>query len=309
MQMKGRARMAPTGTVFNIQKFSVNDGPGIRTVVFLKGCPLRCRWCANPESQLMAPQVLWDARKCRHCGLCASLCPHGEITATDTAEHITIVRGTSAAALEAARACPGRALQIEGETKTVDEVVAECMQDLPFYEESNGGVTLSGGEPLVQHSFAIELARTLKSHGVHVAIETTGYIKPEVFEAALPYIDLYLFDIKHHDAARHREGTGVTNELPLANMKRAIAAGKDVLPRLPVIPGFNEALTDADGIAQRLIEVGAKRVQLLPFHQFGERKYEMLEVPYRMKDIPQLHPEDLTDYQQRFIDHGIDAVF
>ena len=263
--------MPVSGVVFNIQKFSVNDGPGIRTVVFLKGCPLRCRWCANPESQSARVQILWDGEKCLRCGHCVSLCSHGALRTEDGA--VRPVPENCTGCLRCVGECPGRALQAEGEQKTVEEVVRVCMQDMPFYEESGGGVTLSGGEALMQPEFSIALLRALRERGVHTAVETTGYASPEVFRAVAEQADLLLFDIKHWDGERHRQGTGVTNELPLANMKLAIRMGKDVLPRLPVIPGFNDSLEDVKGFALRLHEVGASRVQLLPFHQFGQRKY------------------------------------
>ena len=299
--------MDETGIVFNIQKFSVNDGPGIRTTVFLKGCPLRCTWCANPESQLPQPQVLWDAKKCQGCLRCVRLAQNGEIAFEGG--RIAVNDGTSAAAVEAAHACPAHALTVEGERKTVAEVMEVIEQDRPFYEESGGGVTLSGGEPLMQADFACALLAAAQGSGIRTAVETTGYVSPAAFERALPHLDLLLFDIKHWDATRHRTGTGVTNELPLANMKAAIAAGKDVLPRLPVIPGFNDSRDDVDGFVRRLKEVGAKRVQLLPFHQFGARKYQMLERSYAMEGVPQLHREDLTAYRDRFTNQGIDAFF
>ena len=299
--------MSVSGVVFNIQKFSVNDGPGIRTVVFLKGCPLRCRWCANPESQSARVQILWDGEKCLRCGHCVSLCPHGALRTEDGA--VRPVPENCAGCLRCVGECPGRALQAEGEQKTVEEVARVCMQDMPFYEESGGGVTLSGGEALMQPEFSIALLRALRERGVHTAVETTGYAAPEVFRAVAEQADLLLFDIKHWDGERHRQGTGVTNELPLANMKLAIRMGKDVLPRLPVIPGFNDSLEDVKGFALRLREVGASRVQLLPFHQFGQRKYEMLGRPYELSHVAQLHPEDLEDYRHAFLAEGIDAFF
>ena len=299
--------MDETGIVFNIQKFSVNDGPGIRTTVFFKGCPLRCTWCSNPESQLPRQQLLWDAKKCLGCLHCVQSCEHGEIAYENGRIHVN--DGTSSAALEAARACPAHALSVEGERKSVSEVMEVVEQDRPFYAESGGGLTLSGGEALMQPDFACALLTVAQETGIHTAIETTGYVATETFQRALPHLDLLLFDIKHWNVERHRAGTGVSNELPLANMSAAIAAGKDVLPRLPVIPGFNDSLSDVDGFAQRLAEVGAARVQLLPFHQFGERKYQMLDRPYGMHGVPQLHREDLTSYRDRFIELGVDAFF
>lgn len=245
-----------TGIIFNIQKFSLHDGPGIRTVVFFKGCPLACKWCANPESQ-----------------------------------------------------GPAHTPKAEGNVKTVDEVLSVCLQDIDFYEESGGGVTLSGGEALVYPDFAVALTQALKEHGIHTAIETTGFAAPEIFDRVADSLDLLLFDIKHWDEQRHIAGTGVSNRLILDNMKRAIAAGKNVLPRLPVIPGYNNAPEDAAGFAKRLKDAGASQVQLLPFHQLGEKKYEDLGKEYEYADVPALHEEDLEDFKQVFLDAGIHAFF
>lgn len=244
--------------ICNIQKFSLHDGPGIRTVVFFKGCPLRCRWCANPESQERALGTGQD--------------------------------------LGGRRAC-------------LKEVLEACLQDKPFYEESGGGVTLSGGEALLWPDFTLALLQALRQKGIHTALETTGFADPGVFQSVAGETDYFLYDMKHWDSARHREGTGVDNRLILENLRWAIAAGKEVLPRIPVIPGYNDSLSDAAGFCRRLLEAGAKRVQLLPFHQLGERKYAILGRGYAYEDVPALHPEELETYRQAFQQQGIDAFF
>jgi pyruvate formate lyase activating enzyme len=253
--------MALTGLLFNIQQFSLHDGPGIRTVVFFKGCPLSCKWCSNPESQRAEPCLLRD----------------GDRSAPDSREY-----------------SPEEALEI-------------CLRDRPFYEESGGGVTLSGGEVLTQPQFAGELLRALGRERVHTAIETSGFAPARVFAELAEPADLLLFDLKHYDEKRHREGTGVSNIPILANLKSALASGKNTLPRLPVIPGYNNSAEDARGFAALLASLGAKRAQLLPFHQFGEKKYEMLKIPYLMRGVPQLHPEDLEAYRRIIADYGIDC--
>lgn len=296
-----------TGLVFNIQKFSLNDGPGIRTVVFLKGCPLRCKWCANPESQSARVQILWDADKCLHCGSCVNTCENHAVSVKNRGVFInhSLCEGCGCCA----QACPGEALKTEGEWKSVDEVVDVCMQDVDFYEESGGGVTLSGGEAMMHPEFSMELLKALKEKNIHTAMETTGFTSESVFASVIPYLDLLLFDIKHWNEEKHIEGTGVSNQVILKNMKTAIAAGKEVLPRLPVIPGYNSTPDDAEGFVHRLKEVGATQVQLLPFHQFGEKKYDMLNREYAYTDVPALHEEELSDFQQIFLDHGIHAFF
>lgn len=252
-----------TGTVFHIQKFSLNDGPGIRTVVFLKGCPLRCRWCSNPESQQPEPETLGH----------------------------------------------GMGLPAESQRKTVEEVVDTCLQDWDFYQESGGGVTLSGGEPTAQPEFCLALLEALKIQKLHTAIETTGYLTAESFKRLLPYVDLFLYDVKHWDCEKHQAGTGVSNTWVLENLRQAVSNGKEVLPRLPVIPGFNDSLEDTAGFSELLKRLGLTRIQLLPFHQFGEKKYELLGKTYDLKGIEALHEEDLREYRQAFLDQGIEAFF
>lgn len=296
-----------TSMIFNIQKFSLHDGPGIRTVVFFKGCPLKCRWCANPESQSPGMQILWNRDKCLGCGVCARGC--GAHAVSRTGSGIQIADSLCTGCGICLEHCPGRALKAEGEEKTVDEVLAVCLQDLDFYEESGGGVTLSGGETLMHPDFAVALILALKEHGIHTAIETTGFAAPEVFDRVAGQLDLLLFDIKHWDEQRHIAGTGVSNRIILDNMKRVIDSGKNVLPRLPVIPGYNDSPDDAAGFVRRLKEAGASQVQLLPFHQFGERKYEELGKAYAFTDVPALHEEDLEDFKNIFLDAGIHAFF
>ncbi|MCD7893083.1 MAG: glycyl-radical enzyme activating protein [Erysipelotrichaceae bacterium] len=294
------------GLVFNIQKFSIHDGPGVRTTVFLKGCPLRCKWCSNPESQFDYVQILYDKSKCAHCLTCVHTCPKQAIT-HDSRIHIDTSKCIGC--LSCVHNCLQEALSYEGEYKSVDEVVNVCLQDKDFYEESNGGVTISGGEGMSQPDFIRTLTSKLKEHDIHLAIETTGYIQHDVFQDLAPRFDLLLFDVKHYDSLKHFEGTGVYNDLIVSNLKWAIEQGIEVLPRIPVIPDFNDSLDDAKGIATLLKEVGAKRVQLLPFHQFGEKKYELLNRNYTYKNKKAFHNEDLIEYQKIFLDNDIDCFF
>ena len=243
------------GMIFNIQKFSINDGPGIRTVVFFKGCPLKCTWCANPESQEPRLQILWDAKKCLHCDTCVRSCPTlavKKIGGKISVDH----KKCSGAGVCSERGiciekCPAHALKPEGERKTVAEIMEVVMQDLPFYEES-------GGEATMQPEFAIELLKALKAANIHTAIETTGFTSPAIFRRVTEYLDLLLFDIKHWDESKHKEKTFVSNAPILQNMKYAIDIGKEVLPRLPVIPNYNDSLDDARGFVRRLEQVGAQ---------------------------------------------------
>lgn len=295
------------GITFNIQKFSIHDGPGIRTTVFFKGCPLRCEWCSNPESQIKNVQILHDQSKCSYCLSCVAACPNGAITYEDN--KIIINEDKCVGCLTCVNSCPNRALSYEGDYQTVDEIVDICMQDIDFYEESGGGVTISGGEGMSQPEFLKKLISELKKNSVHVAIETTGYVKKETFEELAKELDLLLFDVKHYDREKHYNGTKVYNDLIVENLKWAIDNGIEVLPRIPVIPDFNNSLEDAEGLAELLVEVGAKKVQLLPFHQFGEKKYELLNRNYKYKNKKALYPEELEEYQKIFLDKGLNCFF
>ena len=255
--------MEQTGVIFNIQKFSIHDGPGIRTTVFFKGCPLQCKWCSNPESQ----------------NRCA------QITKAMTDEAYT------------------------GRERTVSEVMEEVEQDLPFYEQSGGGMTLSGGEVQQQMDFAIALADAAKAAGIHVAVETTGYAQPARFREFMEHVDLFLFDFKHVDRDKHYEGTGVYNDVILKNLQQLVDAGKPVIARIPVIPRFNTGIATAKAMAKKLKEIGVKEVHLLPFHQFGQNKYAQLGLAYEMEQVKQLHPEVLGNYQKAFLDEGLDCTF
>lgn len=247
--------MQETGIVLNIQKFSLHDGPGIRTAVFLKGCPLRCLWCANPESQ--SP---------------------------------LIQRGKGVT---------------YGEVKTAEEVMAVVRQDLPFYSKSGGGMTLTGGEPLLQPDFCLDLLRLAGEEGIHRAVETAGGVPYSRFEQVAPLTDLFLYDLKHHDAKKHLENTGAPLAGILENLGRLLSSGAEVIVRIPVIPGFNDAAEDARRLSGLLSGLGAKRVDLLPFHQFGERKYALLDLPYAMAGVRALYPEDLREYREAFLSAGI----
>ena len=294
-------------TIFNIQKFSIHDGPGIRTSVFFKGCNLHCKWCANPESQCIAPQLTLDRRKCSACLRCVESCAvHARCCSGDQptvdAEKCTLCG-------ECMRNCPVQAIGMEGRIVTAEDLLTEVMKDKPFYDHSGGGVTFSGGEPLMQLDFAVEFAKKLHEQGVHVAIETAAAVPNERFCAMLRELDYAFVDLKHYDSARHREGTGLGNGLVLENIRSLARSGIEYTIRIPVIPGYNDAIEDARGFASCLASLGVQRVQMLPFHQLGEQKYSLLGMNYAYNGTAQLHREDLMMYQKTFIENGIEAFF
>lgn len=291
--------------IFNIQKFSIHDGPGIRTVVFFKGCPLRCPWCSNPESQQRPTQILWDKKKCLYGHLCEVKCPAGCISFKSNnlvfdPEHCT---GCKSCITQ----CPGRALTFVGNMMEVDEVMEEVLKDMDFYQESGGGVTLSGGEVLMQSAFAAELLKKCREQKIHTALETTAFATPLVFSKVIAGTDLLLLDIKHHSDREHIKYTGVSNQSILENLDFAIAMKVPVIARIPVIPHINDSLLDAREFVKLLKAHRVDTVNLLPFHQFGEKKYEELQVPYELKDVKALHPEDLTEYFNVFKEAGLDV--
>ena len=293
------------GTVFDIQRFSLHDGPGIRTIVFLKGCPLSCQWCSNPESQSAAPTVMYKKNDCLHCGRCVSACKRKAI-GPQNPNWIdrTLCNGCG----ECVNACPSGALVLKGRAMTIQQVIQELKKDATTYRRSGGGVTLSGGEPLVQYRFASELLKACKSQGWNTAIETTGFGSAEAVEAVIPYVDTVLMDIKHMDPDMHKKFTGVTNEVILKNAPR-IAQISNTVVRVPVIPGFNhsmEAIGKIAEFARTLMGVGT--IHLLPYHTFGENKYDLMGREYQLRTIKPLHPEDLEACKKMVESYGFRCV-
>ncbi len=296
-----------SGVVFNIQKFSLHDGPGIRTVVFFKGCPLACKWCANPESQNARVQILADHQKCVLCNSCVNNCPTRAIRIKLDKIHIDHTRCINC--LQCVNTCPSTVLQVEGKQQNVEDVMKVILQDKDFYEESGGGITLSGGEVLTQPQFALEIINACKKENITVAMETTGYASLDVFKKVIQDVDLLLFDIKHHDSSSHYKGTFVKNETIIENLTYAHSIKKNIIARIPIIPNFNDSIEDAHAFAKLLISIGIHEINLLPFHQFGSKKYEMMNLVYEMKDTKQLYPEDLEEYKQTLLTYGLHVYF
>ena len=291
--------MTANGTIFKIERFAVHDGPGIRTVVFMKGCRLRCLWCSSPESQRMHPEVGYDAEKCPHCGSCIEACPVEAITASPNNMVATDIQRCDHCG-ECVAFCPQGARILIGETVSAKQVVHEVEKDSAFYHRSGGGVTLSGGEPTLQPEFATEILKGCLERGFHTAIETSGYVEWEILVRILPYLDLIYLDIKHMSSDQHTQLTGVGNELVLENIKRIDEADAELsyIVRMPVIPGVNDTADNIRKTAEFVNQLKrVKRIELLPYHRYGVSMYRALLRDYTLQKVGVPSEEQLNDLQ------------
>ena len=266
------AGMILKATIFDIERNSYVDGPGIRTTVFFKGCNLRCAWCHNPESQSPKPQMMFYKNKCTGCGKCKEKCPN-HLESCELCGKCTLY-------------CPHDAREICGKEYTVDEVMREILKDKAFYDHSGGGVTFSGGECMLQIDFLCEILKKCKDNKIHTAVDTAGFIPWENFEKAIPYTDLFLYDIKAFNNDVHKEFVGVSNELILNNLGKLLDYKANVLIRIPVIPGVNDTVDEMKKIRDFLAPYKLHTVELLPYHQMGEHKYGAIGMEMTSFDIP-----------------------
>jgi pyruvate formate lyase activating enzyme len=279
------------GIVFNIQHYSIHDGPGIRTNVFLKGCFLRCIWCQNPESQSIKPELFYFKEKCTGCGKCAAVCPANAIQIIEGKSHTDRSKCNSFG--QCVQVCPNEARSLMGKEMTAQEVFQNVKGDEIFYKRSNGGVTLTGGEPLFQPDFSKNILSLCRQAGIHTAIETCGYADWETFQDVLQHTDLVLFDLKHMNSEKHREYTGVPNNLILENVQKIYhELGIPIWARIPVIPGYNDSIRDIHAIAKFVATELDKSVPVhfLAYHRLGESKYERLDK--EGKDLSIIPPTD-----------------
>ena len=294
------------GTVFDIQSYSLHDGPGIRTTVFLKGCPLACVWCQNPESQRHQPEVMVYPERCTGCGQCVPACPRQAIWLADGKSHTK--RDLCQGCGKCADVCLNEARKLSGRVWSAGDVFAEVKKDDAFYKRSGGGVTLSGGEPLAQPEFSTAILSLCKQAGLHTAIETTGMARWETLEQVLEHVDLVLYDLKHMDSASHQKFTGVPNDLILENLKRMRREYSiPIVVRIPIVPGYNADLKNIAATARFIArEIGpGTRVNILAYHQLGETKYGRLEREGRGASITPPTAEEMAAIQKCMEAHGL----
>jgi len=282
-----------TGIIFNIQRYSIHDGPGIRTTVFLKGCPLNCRWCQNPESQLSGQEMVFWEDRCIGCGTCSLNCPSGAIQMKNKKP----VTNKSKCNLcgECSRICPTQAREMIGEKLTTKEVIKEVEKDLVFYEESDGGVTFSGGEPLEQSEFLKSLLICCQKKKIHTAVDISGYISWEILNKIHSKVDLFLYDLKIMDSERHKKYTGVSNEIILENLKKLSSVHNNIFVRFPVIPGINDDYQNIKEMGEFLSSLKIAQVNLLPYHHIGIDKYKRLGKKCKLTDIQPPSKEKLSE--------------
>ncbi|GAA0742896.1 choline TMA-lyase-activating enzyme [Clostridium oceanicum] len=284
--------------IFNIQKYNMYDGDGIRTLVFFQGCPLRCKWCANPEGMIKKNRIMFKRDLCINCGACVSVCPVGIHTISNKTLKHEVNRDIDCIGCgKCKEACLKSALSIVGEVKTISELLEIVEEDRTFYEMSGGGVTLGGGEVLMQPEAATSLLMGCKQEGINTAIETCGYTKLETILKVAEFVDLFLFDIKHIDSDKHFKLTGVRNERILENLTELLRKKYNVKIRMPLLKGINESQDEIEKTMEFLLPYkdykNFKGIDLLPYHKMGVNKYNQLGIEYPIEGDPSLNSEDL----------------
>ncbi len=284
--------------ISNIQRFSTKDGPGIRTSVFFKGCPLRCKWCHNPETHLSGHEIMYNAENCTLCGRCVLACPEGAIKI----ENNTVI--TDAKICNSCKKCTDEcyynAREISGKEMSFEQIADVIERDMAFYSSSGGGVTFSGGECVIYPELLCKLLKFCKSRRIHTAVDTSGFATSDVFEKIMPYTDLFLYDIKAFSSKLHQELTGVPNDLIWANLELLCTHGADVNLRLPVIEGCNALLEDVEKTAEKCAALGIKKVNILPYHDMGKYKYTKLGKEYDGNSMSTPSDEKLEQIKKIF---------
>lgn len=301
------------GRIFNIQRYSLHDGSGIRTLVFLKGCPLRCLWCSNPESQKSTPELGFIESRCvgqEECGApCVSACSEGAVL-FDGGGKPAISRSACTNCGNCADACCHDALKLVGREMSVAEVLAEVEKDRAFYRRSGGGITIGGGEPMAQYKFTAELLEAAQEEYLHTALETSGHVAWKSLERVLRCVDLLHFDLKHMDPRTHEELTGQPNELILGNLGKILGVKepRDVVIRVPVIPGYNDSVENIRESATLVADLGFTQIELIPYHRLGASKYRQYGMVYQLDELPPAAESDLQGLRQLVGELGLREV-
>ena len=303
MAISQRAAPGATGLVFDVQRYSLHDGPGIRTTVFLKGCPLRCAWCHNPESMNAAPELRVFGSRCIRCEACRAACPLGGARPGEPPDpRVCLACGSCAGA------CPTRAREVIGRATTVEALVDALAADSPFYDESGGGVTFSGGEPLRQWRFLVRALEAARACGYHVAVDTSGYAAERTIVRVAEAADLFLYDLKVMDPARHRRFTGVGLEPILRNLRTLDERGANVWIRLPLVPGHNDDTANLQAVGRFVAGLRrTRRVHVLPYHRLASAKYERLGLVNPMVEIPSPAAADIDRAVAVLVSYGLDV--
>jgi len=304
--------------VSNVQAYSIQDGPGIRTTVFLKGCPLQCKWCHNPENINPYLEVYYRNIKCTQCGKCLEVCSDGAIfppipiqeARQKDSGYQKINRDLCTRCMKCVEVCPSEALTIAGEEWELEQLLEEVRKDIMFYLDSGGGMTISGGEPTMFTDFSIELLKGSKEWGIDTCVDTTAYCKWENLEKLLPYTTLFLLDIKHMNSQKHKKGTGVSNELIIENAKKLAESGATIRIRIPIVPGFNDTKEELEEIAKFAKSLGSavQGVDLLPFHDYCVGKYEQLDRVWSFPESVAMDAKAVAHFKELFDGYGLDTT-
>ena len=299
--------MLGKGIVFDIQRFSLHDGPGIRTTVFLKGCPLKCLWCHNPESWYLDTELLYREDKCQNCMACVKVCPVGCHKIVN-GKHC-LDRSLCIACGKCVDACIYSALRLMGKKMDAKEVIKEVMKDMPYYDSSNGGITISGGEPTLQFEFTLELLKRAKEQGIHTCIETSGMAPIGKIKELVKYTDLFLFDIKETDTLKHKKFTGTGNEIILQNLDYIYSTGTEIILRCPFIPGLNDGGEEIRGIVELLNKYpNIKSAEILPYHDLGKSKWRELDRSEPLYNIKKFEDYEINCILNKFKIYGCNKV-
>jgi len=304
--------------VTNVQGYSIQDGPGIRTTVFIKGCPLRCTWCHNPECIHPYPEIYYKKMKCTQCGKCYEVCPEGAIyppippseAQQEDSKYRKINRDLCTRCMKCVEVCLYEALTIIGEPWSVEKVAKEAERDYSFYLNSGGGVTISGGEVTTQTDWALDILKELRGLGIHTCVDTCAYCNWEELEKLLGKTDLFLVDVKHMDPEKHKASTGVSNELIFENIRRLAEAGASIRLRLPIVPDFNDSPENIEEVAKFATSLGSslEGIDLLPFHNYCASKYEWLGMDWEYTSIMSLDTKDIASLEDILKSHGLETT-